>query len=198
MGLLRAAVLFVVSLGFLAGCASVQRIDPETVTDLSGYWNDTDSRLVAEEMITDVLRRPWLSDFTSKHGKKPTVIVGGIANRSDEHIPTQAFTKNLERELINAGRVSFVADKGERVDVREEREDQQVNANAETMKRMRNEKGSDYMLKGVITTINDAKGKDAVRFYQINLELIDMESNEKVWLGEKQIKKKVTRSDVRG
>ena len=36
-----------------AGCFSkrVTRIEPSAVTDLSGRWNDTDSRLVANELV---------------------------------------------------------------------------------------------------------------------------------------------------
>ena len=50
----------------LIGCSSrkqVSRVDVNTTIDLSGNWNDTDSRLVANEMITDALSRPWLTNF---------------------------------------------------------------------------------------------------------------------------------------
>ena len=33
------------------GNVNVKRVSADTVTDLSGYWNDTDIRLVAEEII---------------------------------------------------------------------------------------------------------------------------------------------------
>ena len=32
----------------------VTRVDPDVVTDLSGRWNDTDSKLVAEAMMKDL------------------------------------------------------------------------------------------------------------------------------------------------
>lgn len=177
-----------------AGCASVNRVDPNTVTDLSGNWNDTDSRLVAEQMITSCLSKPWLTRATAaKGGKAPTVIIGTIKNRSNEHIAVTTFTKDLERELVNDGRVVFVANKEERSDVREEREDQQMNSSAETMKRMRQETGADFMLIGNIDQIDDAKGGSTAKTYKVNLELVDMESNVKVWLDTKDIKKMVKR-----
>jgi uncharacterized protein (TIGR02722 family) len=189
---MRAVLATLALAGLLAGCASVDRVDPNTVTDLSGNWNDTDSRLVAEQMITDCVARPWLGEFRSAHGgAKPVVIVGTIKNRSNEHIPVTTFTKDLERELINSGLVKFVANKEERSDVREERDDQQQNSSAETMKRLRNETGADFMVIGNIDQINDTKGGKSAKTYQINLELIGMESNEKVWLGTKDIKKMV-------
>ena len=179
---------------FLGACASVDRVDTNTVTDLSGNWNDTDSRLVAEEMIVDCTRRPWLGEFKGAHGgAKPRVIVGTVKNRSNEHIAITTFTKDLEKELLNNGSVKFVAAKDERDDVRAEREDQQANSSAESMKKMRNETGADYMLIGNIDQIDDSKGGTSAKVYQVNLELVDMESNEKVWLGTKDIKKLIKR-----
>ena len=181
----------------LAGCGTkVTRMDVEEGKDLSGRWNDTDSRLVAEEMIKDCLDRPWLNQFSMQTGKTPDVIVGQIANRSTEHISTETFIKDLERSLLNSGRVSFVASSGERQGVREEREDQAQNATAGTAKAARQEAGADFMLIGSINSIIDREGKKQVVFYQVDLELINMVDNRKAWIGSKKIKKYVERSKL--
>jgi len=39
------------------GGTTVTRMDPNADKDVSGRWNDTDSRLVAQEMISDCLSR---------------------------------------------------------------------------------------------------------------------------------------------
>src|SRR5579863_5979831 len=87
----------------LAGCSSmpsVQRIAPDQVTDVSGYWNDTDANLTAQEMISEMLGDPWLGNFEgSTGGKQPTVIVGEIANLSSEHISTSTFIDDIQRDL---------------------------------------------------------------------------------------------------
>jgi uncharacterized protein (TIGR02722 family) len=179
------------------GCAStkVERQAVDTTIDLSGRWNDADSRMVAEEMIRDCLDRPWLEQFRDTHGgKRPTVIVGQVRNRSHEHINVQTFVKDLERSLINSGRVQFDASKGERVGVREERLDQAQHASEETMKGPGQEIGADFMLIGTINTIMDQEGRKTVMFYQTNLELVNMENNLKAWIGEKKIKKLIKKS----
>ena len=197
MSLRPFALASLIAAAALTGCASVNRVDPNTVTDLSGNWNDTDSRLVAEQMITDCIGRPWLAEYRAAHaGAKPVVIVGSIKNRSSEHIQVTTFTKDLERELINSGLVKFVASKEERNDVREEREDQQQNSSAETMKKMRNETGADFMVIGNIDQIIDQKGGTQAKTYQINLELVHMENNEKVWIGTKDIKKMIKKGGL--
>ncbi|MBL1213936.1 MAG: penicillin-binding protein activator LpoB [Ignavibacteriae bacterium] len=191
-------ILILISTFIISGCGSsreVQRIDSKEVVDLSGKWNDTDSRLTAEAMITDALARPWLTDFMQANGTKPVVIVGKIRNKSSEHIAMEVFSKDIERELINSGKVSFVASAEEREQVREERGDQQEFASAESKKKFYQELGADYLMGGVINTIEDAYEGDKVTLYQVDLELIDIETNQKVWIGNKKIKKYIGRAD---
>jgi uncharacterized protein (TIGR02722 family) len=192
----RIAVLLLVCTALVvAGCAGkVKRVETDEVIDLSGRWNDTDSQLVSEEMINDCLNRPWMDKFQETNiDKLPVVIVGTVVNRSHEHINVQTFTKDLERALINSGQVDFVAAKGEREELREERKEQAKYSSEETAKAFGEEIGADYMLKGSINTILDKIEGKAVIFYQVNLELIDLESNRKVWIGDKKIKKFVKR-----
>ena len=179
----------------LSACGtSVQRMDSADVKDVSGRWNDTDSRLVAEEMISDCLSRPWYSDARGAIGKNPTVIVGSVRNQSQEHIATDAFVEELQRALINSGKVMFVASKGERGDVRDERLDQDTNSSEETRKAHGQEAGADYMLSGAINQIVDQEGGKAVVYYQTNLKLLNVKSNQIAWNGQKKIKKFVKRA----
>jgi len=180
----------------LAGCAStkVTRTSSDDVIDLSGRWNDTDSRLTAEAIVSDVLSRPWLDDFLASSGQKPVVIVGTVGNKSSEHIEVLTFIKDIEKELINSGKVRFVANKQERQEVRVEREDQQSNATEATAKALAAETGADFMLQGVITSITDAVDGKRVIKYQVSMELINLESNEKVWIGSNEVKKIIKQS----
>lgn len=182
----------------IGGCGTkVSRIEPDEVKDLSGAWNDTDSRLVSEEMIADMLERPWVGDFRAETGKRPAVIVGTVRNLSHEHVNVNTFIADLERAMVNSGRVDFVASAFEREEVRDERKDQDLNAREDTRKPMGQELGADFMLKGQINTIIDHASKDQVRFYQVDLTLISLADNRKVWLGQKKIKKFVKRSKLR-
>ncbi len=182
----------------LAGCSqTVTRVDSDSVTDLSGNWNDTDSRLVAEEMIQDVLSRGWLTKFNRDQGKAPTVIVGTVRNLSHEHINTRTFVADMERELINSGEVEFVASAGERKEVRGEVKEQDLHASEETRKAMGQEVGADFMLKGSINSIVDAVSGEQARFYQIDLTLIELGTNRKVWVGQKKIKKTIEKGGFR-
>ena len=182
----------------LAACnPTVTRVESDSVTDLSGNWNDTDSRLVAQEMIQDVLSRSWLSNFNRSSGRSPTVIVGTVRNLSHEHINTRTFVADMERELINSGEVEFVASAKDREEVRSEVKEQDLHATEETRKAMGQEIGADFMLQGSINSIVDAVSGEQARFYQIDLTLIELGSNRKVWVGQKKIKKTVEKGGIR-
>ena len=182
----------------LSACAtSVERVASDSTIDLSGAWNDTDSRLVAEEMIQDALSRPWIGEFTGRTGQRPAVIVGTVRNLSHEHINVKTFVADMERALVNSGRVDFVASRDERGEGRDERIDQDLNAREDTRNAAGQELGADFMLQGQINTIIDAEGKEQVRYYQVDLTMISMADNRKVWLGQKKIKKYVKNAKLR-
>ena len=182
----------------LSGCAatSVKRMDVNEVKDLSGKWNDTDSRLTAEEMIQDCLARPWLSNAKTEAGKSPTVIVGSVKNQSFEHIATDTFVEDLQRSLINSGQVNFVANKDERGDVRDERLDQEHNASEDSRKEHGQETGADFMLSGAINAIQDKLEGKSVMLYQVNLKLLNMKTNQIAWNGQKKIKKLINQRSL--
>ena len=178
------------------GCGhetKVTRVDTGIVTDLSGRWNDTDSQMVAEAMVKEALANPWLGNFTKGKNREPVVIVGTVLNKSHEHINVQTFVSDLERELTNSQKVTFVAGKGEREEVRDERREQAVHAREDTQKAPGKEVGADYMLRGSIATILDEQDGAKAVFYQVDLEMVDMENNVKAWFGQKKIKKVIER-----
>ena len=193
----RAAVVAtLIGIAALNGCGhetKVTRVDTGIVTDLSGRWNDTDSHMVAEAMVKEALSNPWLGNFTRIKNRQPVVIVGTVLNKSHEHINVETFISDLERELTNSQKVTFVAGKGEREEVRNERREQAMHAREDTQKAPGKELGADYMLRGSIATILDEQDGAKAVFYQIDLEMVDMENNVKAWFGQKKIKKVIER-----
>lgn len=176
------------------GIKRVSRVDPTSVTDLSGKWNDTDSRLVANELIGQSLGAPWVREWSAANGgAAPTVIVGEFRNRTLEHIAVGTFVRDLERAYITSGTVRVVASAEERQEVRGERADQQVNATADTRARVAREQGARFMLQGDVQAIEDSEGREKIVFYQVDATLIDLESNAKVWVGQHKMKKYIQR-----
>jgi len=176
----------------LAGCSrTVKRIDPNTTTDLSGRWNDTDSRLTAQALIEDMFGNRWATVFEQQHKKKPVIVVGLVNNKTHEHISTETFIRDLERAIINNGSIRLVEAGANREELRRERADQQEFASPETAKRWGKELGADFMLQGTVNSIEDGYGKNKAVFYQVDMLLNNLETNERVWMGFHKIKKMI-------
>lgn len=196
MSKIKVVVFFVLVL-ILAGCfssPSVKRVAEEEQIDLSGYWNDTDVRIVCDNLVSDCLNSPVVSkrltEYEVKNGSLPVVIVGQFRNTSDEHIDVSVISKRMEAALLNSGKVDFVASSSERDDLRQERIEQQSWASEETAKALANEIGADFMLIGSVKTVVDQIDRKAVRNYFVYAEMIEIETGKKIWIGENsEIKK---------
>ncbi len=175
----------------LGSCArQVTRVNSDTQIDISGRWNDTDSRLAAEELTDQILTGDWLTNFMqANEGKKPVLIVGLVRNKSHEHIESETFIKDIEKYLIKRQIARIVSGGKMREELRAERADQQTNSVTSTVKKFGLETGADFMLQGNINSIVDAHKRKKVVYYQIDLELTNLQTNEKVWIGDKKIKK---------
>lgn len=189
--LISAAALLFFTLESCSGNKEVTRVREDAVIDLSGRWNDTDSRLVAEEMVSDMLSRPWREEFEKGTGERPKVIVGLIQNKSHEHIATETYIKDIEKAVLNSGKVRLVQSAEAREELRKERADQNEFSTAASAAKWGKELGADFILQGVVNSIVDSNNKQKVITYQTNLELTNIETNEKVWIGDKKIKKLV-------
>ena len=58
-----------------------------------------DDNLINIKMINDCLNSGWYNKATLRLGKEPTVIVGSVTNDSMEHINTNAFVEEMQRQF---------------------------------------------------------------------------------------------------
>ncbi|MBI9059323.1 penicillin-binding protein activator LpoB [Labilibaculum sp. DW002] len=187
-------IVFTLAIFASVSCSrQVTRVSPDQQIDLSGRWNDTDSKLTAEALIEQLLTRNWIENYQQETGKKPVVIVGLITNKSSEHIDSDTYIKDIEKAILNDGRVRLVQAGAKREALREERADQQDFASKASIKKWGQELGADFILQGDISSIIDSYKKEKVRYYQLNLELTNLETSELVWMGDKKIKKYVNK-----
>jgi hypothetical protein len=194
---IRIPALVLAAVTALTGCASqrVERVDPRSVRDLQSDFDEDDAREVASAMIHDSLGRPWIDVWHARQGRAPTVIVGDLQNKTSAYIDPRLMTKSLERELLNSGRVAIVASSDEREQLRAERRQGQDWSRPETVKRMAYELGADLMLIGWVgeNVESSSDRSRKIQYYQVALELVDIESNQKVWIGTHEIEKRVSR-----
>jgi len=189
---MRLPFLLVVVLIIAGSCArTVSRVDPGQQIDLSGRWNDSDSRMVADKMTSELLNSPRFKEYAKEIGKKPVIIVGLIRNKTSEHIDADNYIKKFELAIFNSNIADLVESDSFREKLREERAQQQDFADPATMAEWGKEVGANLMLFGEMTSETDVLNKTRVVNYVTTLFLTDMETNKRVWYGQQEIKKVV-------
>lgn len=177
-----------------AGCDNnwkINRVDPTTQTDVDYHFNDQDAREIFQSMTQDMLSRRWIDGYLqSSGGQQPVVYLGNVKNNTQDYINTQLFTNQIQDEMINSGRIRVKAERDAREELRDERLDTKYNDPA-TIKKVAAELNSQFALVG---SVNDVKqrsndGRTVVNVYQAHMELINVETAEKVWSDTKEIKK---------
>lgn len=189
---------WLVALVFIAlgGCGgpSVVVLPPGTNPEpVSGTWSADDSRAVADEIMTSLLASGVLREESKHLGRLPVFICGSVRNNTDERIATTIFLNDIEAAVLNSRAATVVAPGAQREEIGKEKWDQRVNADPETIKVMGMALGADVMLIGEVNLIRDAAGGRQSKFYQIDMSLFDIETEVKLWTGQREISKEVTR-----
>ena len=181
--------LLLIAFAIVSCSRSVTRIDPNTQIDLSGRWNDTDSRKVADQMIHDLFTSDLFKKYADGLGRKPVIIVGMIANKTSEHIDAGNYVKKFELVIHNSGLADLVESDSFRDKIRQERAEQQDFADPATVAQWGKELGADVMLFGEMNSETDVYNNKRVVNYITTLFLTDIETNKRIWYGQNEIKK---------
>ena len=189
------AAVFLLSACSMLSSFSVSRLTPDSLVDLSGYWNDNDVRIVCRSLIDSCLNSGRVDQaIRAMGGRTPTVIIGRFRNDSDEQIDTEIITSMMRTTIINSGKFEFAAAGDTRDALRAEREDQLLYASEDTAASLANETGADFMLTGSVKTIVDREGNQTVRTYFVTAELWNIETNTIIWTDQNsEIKKMIIR-----
>lgn len=184
--------LLLIALTVVSSCSrSVTRVDPATEYDFSGRWNDSDSRIVADKMIAELMNSERFKEYVKAKGSRPSIIIGLVKNKTSEHIDAANYIKKLETAIFNANIANLVENDEFRDKLRVERANQQEFADPATVKEWGKETGADLMLFGEMTSETDVYNKDRVVNYVTTLFLTDIETNQRVWYGQQEIKKHI-------
>ena len=177
-----------------ASAPTVQRVEARTQVDLSGHWNDTDAHLTGEALIYECFSAPWLAQFSSQQARRPAVRIGSVVNQTDEHIDAQVFIKNIERAMVNSGKVQVLVQGGRESDaLAAEARRGGVTPPRTTGPTLAapGQLGADYVGAVRMASLVDQVEGRQVKLYKINFELIDAHSGEKAWIGDYEVKKLV-------
>ena len=178
-------LLLLVTLACSACSKRVEYGDPTATETLTIDFGSTDLQMIAEKMVQSLLSSPAV-----QLGDRPVILVGGVRNKTDEHIDTKAITDKIRTALVRSGAVRFVADEVREEVIRELKyQTDSGYVDPETRKRIGRLVGAGHLLMGEITSIRKKAGRETDLYFKINLNLVEIETGRIRWTDEKEIRK---------
>jgi len=178
---------------FTTGCATTKKgySDVSEKLVVGHRWSDTDNQEAAKEIVKKALQSPWLGRVKSA---PPKVGVGRVRNMTSEEIDTNALVNFMQDELINSGKVAFVAnDESTRAAIDQEVARQEIHTKSSERAEAGQQTGLQYLFQGDISSKTEQD--DDVKYinYQVNFKLINLQSTQIEWSGQHRLRKKFER-----
>ena len=195
----RFMLLFALLTG-AAGCSSVRYDDPGRVETLTIDYGSTDLQTLSAEMVESMIASPQLS-YIDKPGddKRLLVLMGGIENRTSEHIDTQGITDKIQTALLKSGKFKFTASAAGQDEIGEQVRFQQESGrvNPETARAFGQQVGADVIVYGTLRSIDKRKGSSIESggtrkydvYYQFVLQCVDIDTAVILWQDEQELRK---------
>ena len=114
MKLLILPGVIIAVLSSATACSSVRYDDPGRVETLTIGYGSTDLQTLSSEMVESLIAAPALNYMENSgkgDDKRVIAYVGGVENRTSEHIDTEGITDKIQTALLKSGKFRFKADR---------------------------------------------------------------------------------------
>ncbi len=179
-------LLVLVMVFFFYQCSSTNTTTSKIKIE-NKIWNTTDSELIVDSLIVEILNSKKIKEFEKK--QKPVIIVGKIENLSNEEIDTSLLEKNLERGLLNSGKVTFITSKEQREKIRNNRKARSSFSVKKEFGKYLKPLKSDLFIDGKFELIIDSLNISVTKKYKLSVQIFNSKNYELVSTKNAQIVK---------
>jgi len=182
------------------GCSGIRYDDPGRVETLTIDYGSTDLQSLSAEMVESLVNAQGLN-YIEKLGddKRLMVLMGGVENRTSEHIDTQGITDKIQTALLKTGKFRFTAEKAGQDEIGDQVRFQQESGrvNEETARAFGKQVGADVVVYGTLRSIEKRKGSSIESagtrkvdvYYQFVLKCVNIDTAEVIWQEEEELRK---------
>ncbi len=201
---MKTTLLILAALPLIAfsACSTVAYDDPDKVETLTIDFGSTDLQVMASEMVTSLNSAPqlaYLENPSKGSDKRVIMLMGGVNNRTSEHIDTEGITDSIRSALLQGGRFRFVAAKQGQEEIGDQVRFQEGSGRVDPAqaRAFGKQLGAEVVLFGTLRSIEKTKGrtlegglqKKQDVWYQFVLECSNIETGEIIWSNIKEVRK---------
>jgi len=170
----------------LSGCAMFRiKVKDDDVANMPAFdakYGPQDLRKLSEDVAVEIAN----STFVKNLPGNPIMIIYGVQPRTETFVDTQALTDRIRTTLMQNSKIQFV-NESRRQELMKEQGFQAANTTDETRTAVGKQLGAKYMITGSLVEMKKQTGKQArvskseLVYYQLTLEITDMETGIIAW-----------------
>jgi uncharacterized protein (TIGR02722 family) len=178
----------------LSACKTkIESVDPGSNIQLTTDFGATAVNDTIAKMVDDILVFPPMVELTKE--KRPVIVVYPIRNKTSQHINTEQILTSIRTRLLRSGKFIFVNRDSDNVLIKEVKYQRDSGlVDRSKVKKFGKQVAPDFALTGTITEIVQKNDDIKDVFYNVSLELKNLETGVLEWADEKKIRFKKTKS----
>lgn len=185
-----------------SGCSYNRRTRPEEVETFDISYGRTDLQQFASAMVASLEASERLNTYVplgARADSRVKLYMGGVQNKTREHIDTSGIVDKIENALVSGGRFLVLANELGQVELDEQLRFQQESGRVspDEARALGKQLGAEVVLYGSLRSIEKDRGRSVESigskaedvYYQFNLKCSDLETAEVLWSHEVEISK---------
>jgi uncharacterized protein (TIGR02722 family) len=175
---------------------NVQSISASQAT-VDANWSPEDLKKVASYMVGSVKDARFIKSMKYRREKPRWMLAKEMRNDTDEHINTRVIMEKVRTQLINDGIGIFIDDEALNTALNQLQLQQSDLFNNEQAAKVGNFVGAKLILRGAISNIRKRDARTDINFYNITMQVVDLETLQILWTDEYEIGRKAVKSRYR-
>ena len=190
--------LLIIIITLIAGCAPTIKYeikDEETVT--GSDWSAKDLKDVSDYMAGSVKQAAFIANPQYTKERPRWMLARDMKNETDEHVNTRTIMEKIRTRLINGGIANFIDDQAVEDILNQMKLQQSGLFDNKTVAQVGKLVGAKLILRGTISSIRKKTDRKDIIYYNITLQLVNIQTGEIVWTDEKEIQRLTSKSMFR-
>ncbi len=182
----------------LCNCATtIQSNIPDSETVTGSDWSAKDLKDVSEFMVNSIEKSARMPGSDLLRDKARWILAQDLKNETDEHVNTRVIMEKIRTKLINDGIAKFVDDQALNDILNQLKLQQSGLYDSQTVAQVGKLVGAKKILRGTISSIRKRSERKDIIFYNITLQIVNIETGDILWTDEKEIQRLTTKSRFR-
>ena len=190
--------LLIIIINLVAGCGPTIRYeikDEETVT--GSDWSAKDLKDVSDYMAGSIKKAAFIASPQYTRERPRWMLARDMKNETDEHVNTRTIMEKIRTRLINEGIDNFIDDQAIEDILNQMKLQQSGLFDNKTVAQIGKLVGAKLILRGTISSIRKKSDRKDIIYYNITLQLVNIQTGEIVWTDEKEIQRLTSKSMFR-